>query len=110
CPQADDPAVAPGREFDKLDLIASMRGREKAFAPSFGPGTRATGAHRQERANDVLSIKTELGPKSSTDVGSYKPQLVKRQREALAQGSGMCVRQLARRVMRQAARTGIEIR
>jgi hypothetical protein len=94
-PQADDPAVAPGCEFGILDLVASMRGREKAFAASFGPGTGAAGAHRQERANDVLSIKTELGPKSATDVGSDKPQLVKRQRKALAQGSGVSVRQLA---------------
>src|SRR5262245_1806866 len=45
-PQPDDSAVALGREFGKLDLVASMRGREKAFAPSFGPGTRAAGAHR----------------------------------------------------------------
>src|SRR5262245_36573286 len=44
-PQADDLAVAPGREFRILDLVASMRGREKAFAPSFGPGARAAGAH-----------------------------------------------------------------
>src|SRR5262249_27879161 len=37
--ETDDPAVASGCEFGVLDLVASMRGREKTLAPPFHPGT-----------------------------------------------------------------------
>src|SRR5262245_17492903 len=36
--ESEDPAVAPGREFDMLDLIASMSRCEKALASTLDPG------------------------------------------------------------------------
>src|SRR5262249_58965198 len=71
--EADDPAVASGCEFGVLDLVASMRGREKTLAPPFCPGTVAVGAPRQERANHVLSVKPELGAKRAAGIGSAEP-------------------------------------
>src|SRR5262245_51856902 len=87
-----------------------MCGREDAFAPSFLPGARAAGAHGEERANDVLRVETELGAKSAANVRGDEPQPVERQSEALAQRSGMDVRQLTRGVMCQPVGAAIEIR
>src|SRR5262249_23694992 len=107
--EADDPAIAPGCEFGVLDLVASMRAREKTLAPPFCPGAGAVRVHRQERANHVLSVKPELGPKPAADIRKDEPQLVKRQAEAFAQGSCVGVWQLTRCVMGQHASSGIEI-
>src|SRR5262245_32754387 len=107
--ETDDPAVAPGCEFGVLDLIASMCGREKTLATPFHPGAGAVRAHRKERANHVLSVKPELGPKPAAYIGSDEPQLVKRQAEAFAQGSCVGVWQLTRCVVSKQASSGIEI-
>src|SRR5262249_15902797 len=107
--EADDPAVRPGCEFGVLDLVASMCGREKTLAPPFCPGTGAVRAHRQERANHVLSVKPELGSKSATDIGSDEPHLVKRKAEAFAQGSCVGVWEVTGWVVGQQGSSGIEI-
>jgi hypothetical protein len=91
-------------------MAESVRGREKTLAPTFCPGARAAGAHREQRADDVLGIETELGPESAPNVRSDEPQLVEWKPDASAEQSGMGVRQLARRVVGQPSRSDVEIR
>src|SRR5262249_36307878 len=75
--QSHDPAVAPRCEFDILNLVASMRRREKALAATLCPSARASSTKREESAEDVLGVKTELGSKSATNIGSHEAQLMK---------------------------------
>src|SRR5262245_66271559 len=56
----DDSAVATSRKLHVLDLIAPMRRGEKTFATALAPGTRAASANRQQRAEDVLGLETEV--------------------------------------------------
>src|SRR6266540_2030712 len=108
--KADYSPVAPGRELGVLDLIASMCGRDKALAPSFHPCARTARSHRQQRTDDVLGVKAELGAKAAANVGRDESQFVKRQAEAFTQRSRVGVRQLTRCVMSQPAGRAIEIR
>src|SRR4030095_1583467 len=57
-PEPYDSAVATGRELRVLDVIASVRRREKTFAATFAPGTGAPGSNREQRAEDVFGIET----------------------------------------------------
>src|SRR5262249_41325569 len=82
--EAYNPAITPGGEFDILDLVASMRGGDELSAASSLPGAGGAGAQGEERENDSLAIKAELGAKSAANVRSDEPQLVQGQSEALA--------------------------
>jgi hypothetical protein len=70
--QAHDPSVAPGCELGILNLVASMRCREKALTSSFCPGARASRAKREKRTEDILCVKTKLGSKPAANIGSHK--------------------------------------
>ena len=107
--EAGDAAVAPGRDLGVLDLVAPVRGGEEAFAAPLRPGAGAARAHRQKGADHVLGVKAELGPEPSADVGGDEPQLVERQAKACAEGPRVGVGELARRVVDQPARRGVEL-
>src|SRR5262249_28024590 len=108
--EPDDPAIATSGEFHVLDVIAPMRCREKTLPPAFAPRTRAAVANRQKCAEDVLSVESQLGAKSTTDVRGDEPEFVQRKTQAVCQRTRMRVRQLTGRVMRQVVRSAVEVR
>src|SRR4029453_4108119 len=77
-PHAEDPAVARGRERDRVDLMARVRGAGHVLAtaldPLHGPAERPRGEGDQR----VLGVARRLRSEAAAEVGRDHADLVRR--------------------------------